>query len=175
MLCDKCNKNNATVHITKVINGHKEEVNLCESCAKQEQGIGITDNLDLMSSFSVQNILANILDYMNKPQEKNISYEITCPHCGTTYNEFKAKGLLGCSECYKVFNDSIIPIIKRIHGNVEHTGKIPEKSGQYIIKQRNLQQLRDKLQKCIKEEEYEKAAEIRDEIKLLENEKEEEA
>lgn len=40
------------------------------SCAKQEQGIGITDNLDLMSSFSVQNILANILDYMNKPQEK---------------------------------------------------------------------------------------------------------
>ncbi len=30
MLCDKCNKSNATVHITKVINGHKEEVNLCE-------------------------------------------------------------------------------------------------------------------------------------------------
>ncbi|EJO5349194.1 UvrB/UvrC motif-containing protein [Clostridium botulinum] len=175
MLCEKCNKNNATVHITKVVNGHKEEVNLCETCAKQEQGIKITDNLDFMSSFSVQNILSNILDYMNKPQEKSVSYEITCPHCGTTYNEFKMKGLLGCSECYKVFNDSIIPIIKRIHGSQDHTGKIPKKSGQYIIKQRKLHQLKEKLQICIKQEEYEKAAEIRDEIKALGNQGKEEA
>lgn len=175
MLCDKCNKNNATVHITKVINGHREEINLCEACAKEEKGLNIDNSLDIMSSFPVQNILANILDYINKPQQQDIAYEYKCSNCGTTYNEFKRQGLVGCSECYNTFGDSIMPIIKRIHGSVEHVGKIPEKSGQYIIRQKKIKELREKLQNCIKEEQYEEAAKIRDEIKLLEKEKKEEA
>ena len=35
MLCEKCKKNEANFHITRIINGVKEEQHLCEICAKE--------------------------------------------------------------------------------------------------------------------------------------------
>ena len=34
MLCQVCNKNEATVHYTKIINGEIEELHICEECAR---------------------------------------------------------------------------------------------------------------------------------------------
>lgn len=36
MLCDNCKKNEATVHMTRVVNGKKSERHLCNACAKQQ-------------------------------------------------------------------------------------------------------------------------------------------
>jgi protein arginine kinase activator len=169
MLCDRCKKNEATVHITKIVNGIKQEINLCEKCAMENGELSFVPQINFASPFSFQNILSGIMDYMNAPNETAASFDITCKNCGTSYREFKKTGLVGCSECYKEFSKILKPVIKRVQANLEHTGKIPKRSGEKIINRRNLMKLKQDLQKAIALEEYEKAAQIRDKIKELQS------
>lgn len=157
MMCESCGKNEAHVHLTKIINGAKQELNICENCAKE---------LDAFQSpFSFQNILSGIMEYMSPTTQIAKSYEIVCENCGTTYNDFKKYGLLGCSECYKSFAPYINTVVKRVQGNTEHIGKIPKKLGKGIIEKRRLASLKEDLQKAIANEEFEIAAQLRDKIK----------
>lgn len=157
MICESCGKNEAHVHLTKIINGQKQELNICENCAQELEGF--------QSPFSFQNILSGIMEYMSPTTQTAKSYEIVCKNCGTSYNDFKRYGLLGCSKCYKSFAPYINTVIKRVQGNTEHMGKIPKKLGKGIIEKRKLASLKEDLQKAIANEEFEKAAQIRDKIK----------
>lgn len=176
MLCSVCNKKEATVHISRIINGHKEELYLCEECAKNTEGLNINLELEpefnLASPFTFQSILSGIMDYMNKNGSNSLEQprESRCEHCGTTYSEFKEKGLLGCSYCYKNFGSTLNSVIRRVQGNVEHIGKIPKTAGKDILKKKAILDLKEKLQKVIAAEEYEKAAELRDRIREIEKE-----
>lgn len=169
MICDSCKKNEATIHITKILNGDKKELNLCEKCAKEKGELTFYSPIDISSSFTFQNILSGIMEHVGnvgKDAKNPYSY---CENCGTTYSEFKQRGLAGCSECYKSFSETINPIIRRVQGNIEHTGKIPKKLGKHIIEKKKLLKLREDLQNAITAEEYEKAAEIRDLIRKIQN------
>lgn len=172
MLCENCHKNEANVHFTQIINGKKQEMNLCESCANKLQGFSIGSDFGFGPSFSFQNILSGLMDYMSPSIQINKAFDISCKNCGTTFEDFKRTGLLGCSECYKTFRQSLNPVIKRVQGNVEHTGKIPKKMGKGIIEKKRLSKLKEDLQIAIANEEYEKAAEIRDMIKSLQDNEE---
>lgn len=167
MLCENCKKNEAAVHITKIINGKKQEMNICEKCAKELESFDIGGSMGFGSPFSFQNVLSGIMDYMSSSQQINKTVDLVCKNCGATYNDFKKYGLLGCSECYASFSPTIGPVIKRVQGNVEHVGKIPKKLGKDIMEKRRLSRLKEDLQKAIANEEYEKAAQIRDQIKTL--------
>ncbi|MFL0196202.1 UvrB/UvrC motif-containing protein [Clostridium sp. WILCCON 0269] len=168
MLCDICKKNDATVHVTKIINGYKQDINLCEKCAKEKGELNFVPQIEFVSSFGFQNILSGIMDYMsNANNEQYKSFDICCKNCNTSYSEFKKIGLVGCSECYKNFSNILEPIIKRVQANSDHTGKVPKKTGKNIIERKNLLKLKEELQKAISLEEYEKAATIRDRIKQL--------
>ena len=57
MLCERCHKNPATVHVTKVLNDKKTEVHLCEQCAKYSEDVPSFD-----PSFSINHFLANLID-----------------------------------------------------------------------------------------------------------------
>lgn len=59
------------------------------------------------------------------------------------------------------------PLFRRIHGNINHTGKIPKRAGGRLKTVRELETLKAELANAIKNEEYEKAAEIRDKIRAL--------
>lgn len=166
MLCEMCKKNNASVHIVRVINGIKQTLNICESCAKQSQGFTFGE-IQLEAPFTFQNMLSGLVDYINQSSHGTRNTESICPNCGMTYGEFKQKGLMGCAMCYKHFSSTIMPVIKRVQGNTEHIGKIPVKSGKEIMERKKLLNLKEELQKAILEEEYEKAAEIRDRIREI--------
>jgi protein arginine kinase activator len=84
------------------------------------------------------------------------------------FSDIKQTGKLGCSQCYKAFDTELEPTLRRIHGNSRHVGKIPLRGGQKAFLKKELDQLKSKLQQSVKEEKYEQAAEIRDQIKLLE-------
>jgi protein arginine kinase activator len=86
-----------------------------------------------------------------------------------TIREFKEKGILGCSECYKAFAPTVNPVISRVQGKTEHIGKIPVKSGKGIAERKKLLNLKQELQRAIAMEEYEKAAEIRDKMREISN------
>lgn len=171
MLCENCKKNEATIHITKIVNGVKREANLCEKCAREKQGLEFnSDFLDVGAPFTFQNILSGIVDYISQANNIDNNAEPVCPNCGTTYSEFKKTGLLGCSQCYKNFKQTVMPIINRVQLSSEHKGKIPKKLGKDIIEKKRIVTLKEELQKAIAAEEYEKAAEIRDKIKELQRE-----
>ncbi len=166
MLCERCNKKQATVFITKVINGEKQEVKLCDKCASESSDIKINFDMSMPGGFGIQNVISGIMDYLNQSPQP-VRKEPSCKYCGTTYSEFKRKGLLGCSSCYDEFMEVLTPIIKRVQGNVEHVGKFPNKCGKEIMEKRKLSQLKEELQKAIALEQYERAAEIRDTLKEL--------
>ena len=170
MLCDKCQKNPATVHIVKVINGDKTEMNLCHACAQEIQEIAFRGAS--ISPFSFQNLISGFVDHMGKIADQESKPKLCCSNCGVTSEEFKRTGLVGCEQCYKTFTSIISPIIQRVQGKTEHKGKFPKKAGRELINKKRVTKLKEELQKAILEEEYEKAAIITDEIKNLQNNKE---
>ncbi|WP_123054757.1 UvrB/UvrC motif-containing protein [Clostridium sp. JN-1] len=172
MLCESCKKNEATVHITKIINGVKKELNLCEKCANENGEFNFVPQIDFFSApFTFQNVLSGMMDYIgNSNNTAQYNFNVTCSNCNLNFEEFKRTGLVGCSNCYKNFGSTLIPIIKRVQGNLEHTGKIPKRVGKNLIHKNKLLELKNELQKCIDNEEYEKAAKIRDEIKEINKE-----
>jgi protein arginine kinase activator len=167
MICEMCKKNNASVHIVRLVNGIKQTLNICESCAKQSQGLSFIGEAKLESPFTFQSILSGMVDYINQSSHSIRNTEVVCPNCGMTYGEFKQYGYMGCETCYRQFSSTIMPVIKRVQGNTEHVGKMPVKSGKEIMEKKRLMNLKEELQKAILEEEYEKAAEIRDRIREL--------
>ncbi len=161
MLCERCKKNDASYHITKIINNKKVDLHLCEQCARELGEIG--------SPFSFQNILSELMGYISQPYELEKHYEPRCSNCGTHFSEFKNGGLLGCSECYRIFNDELNPVLKRVQGSMKHVGKIPKSRGKARAVSNDINGLQIMLQKAIENEEFEEAAKIRDEIKKLQN------
>lgn len=167
MLCDNCKKNEANVHITKIINNDKTVLNLCEECAQEYQKqMGFAQ-----PAFSFHKFLASLLEQSNMMTGKpDVSPGIVkCPLCGTTRQVFSQYGKLGCDRCYDTFESSLSPLIRRVHGRERHTGKVPKRSGQDIRLKKQLAGLKMKLQELVAKEEFEEAAKVRDQIRALEN------
>jgi len=167
MYCEECEKRPAVVHVTKIVNGQKIEKHLCEQCAKKQQDqIGFT----FLPDFSFSNFISSMLDMDSFSTFGNIkTEEIVCDKCGLTYSQFAKIGRLGCDKCYGIYGNKLDHLLKRIHGNTKHNGKIPKRSGEDLRFKMELQNARLELQKAVVEEEFERAAILRDKIKELEN------
>ena len=163
MLCDICKKNPATIHFTQIINGKVTEVHICEKCAI-EKGLLNKDKMD----FSIGDILSGFLSGKTEPERKEgIKADIKCSFCGMTYSDFQKTGKLGCSECYHAFEKQLLSLFRKVHGTTQHTGKIPKRISQYMTDKRQVNELRQQLEAAIKEERFEDAAALRDEIKKV--------
>lgn len=170
MICEKCKKNEAKIRLIKLINKERTETWLCEGCAKEITEITLISSLDPIQGASFQNILNGYFEVLNNNNKEKI--EVVCKSCGLKYSEFRKSGELGCASCYDSFTEFLRPMIKRIHGDLEHIGKIPTKAGNEFIEIKRIKRLKEDLKKCISDEEYESAAVLRDEIKKLECSKE---
>ena len=157
MLCNDCGKNPATVHTVKIINGEKTEEYLCEECAQKRQDA---------NAFSTGDLLKSFFEFGSMPSIRSI----VCKNCGTSAMDFRRTGLLGCSECYRDLSEEVIPVLTKIHGKVEHTGFSPQETGENAKRMKRLSDLKDQLSTAIKEERFEDAAKLRDEINSLNQE-----
>jgi protein arginine kinase activator len=171
--CQECQQHQATIHFTKIINGEKTEMHLCESCAKDKDGF-----FGSPSSYSMNSLLSGLLNFdysLQGAASHNVDQkQVECDFCGLTYEMFSKTGLFGCASCYKTFSNKLEPIIKRVHsGNTTHGGKIPKRIGGHIHLQKEMKKLKEDLRECIENEEFEKAAVVRDELKALEKKIEE--
>lgn len=171
MLCNICNKNQATVHLTEIIDEQMSELHLCDECARKK-------SMQMEQQFGLSDLLAGLVDYGKQfgGTEKSAT-ALQCGHCGLTYEDFRKIGRLGCSECYASFAKYLAPLLKRIHGASAHTGKFPP--GQIpdtpkppqkakIAKDVTVEELKARLQQAIEAEEFEEAARLRDKIKDFE-------
>lgn len=185
MNCQNCGKKEATVRYTQIINGIKSEIRLCESCAKK---LGVSSyQFDLPMGFA--DFLGDFFeDYEADMLPNFLKEEVTCKICGSRYEDFMQNGLLGCPDCYEVFSYRLDPIINKLQGSTKHIGrgiksskrknireeskiinnlkeKVASKENIDTDKESKIKKLNTDLKKAIKEERYEDAATIRDEIK----------
>ncbi len=153
MKCDLCDKD-AVVHLTQVVNGEMKEVHLCEEHAK-EQGI------DINSPISITDILMGLGE-----AKQGIEHELSpaCPRCGMAREEFRKRGRLGCPDCYKTFMAELAVAIKAMHHSTQHIGKIPGHEGAQTRIKSQIARFRKELDAAIAREDYEKAAQLRDQI-----------
>ena len=183
MLCDNCGKREANVRYSENINGKTRELNLCEECS-EKLGIG---QMDFSMPMDFSNFFGDFVEEFTKPEWMpllNNVKTLTCNNCGYTFDDIVNTGKLGCPNCYDVFESELDPIIKRIQGTNRHVGRIGKIIDNKINKKYNkteentdkkeektkLEQLQEDLKNAIKEERYEDAAKIRDEIKKNEKE-----
>lgn len=158
MICELCNQNNATLHLTSIINGQKIERNVCTQCALKHGMNGM--------GFNIGNLFGS---FVKMPQEKTKSL-YSCPECGMDLERFRENGRLGCTQCYEALREPLIPILEGIHGKCRHKGTVPEHMEKEFEEIQKMDLLRNELQECITMENYERAAQIRDEMRALSGE-----
>ena len=180
MLCQNCGKNEANVKYTQIINGVKKEMILCEKCSKE---LGV-DKMDFSMPISFSSFLGDFFDDEKEFLPSFMAPEkLICDKCGMTYDDFINTGKFGCENCYEVFSNKIDSVLKNIHGLNRHVGRgIPARLNEKTENINNkveqndnknseddkLESLKNDLKQAIKEERYEDAAKLRDEIKKLE-------
>lgn len=165
-LCQRCKARPASILVSRVVNGTKTDRYLCESCAKDEGAFHIM----LSPPFTVHHMLGGLIGAPGTAPraQRDQGLDVRCPACGQSYQEFTGTGRLGCAHCYTAFREELSPLIRRVQAGTEHRGKVPVRTGGEMRKKRQLDELREALKACISREEFEKAAELRDQIRLLE-------
>lgn len=160
MTCDECGKRQATIRYTEMVDGGLSTWNLCDECARKK---GVTGSLSSLAAPLV-NILMGLLGESGETgrQGEGPDEGPACPQCGLSYREFRASGRLGCGACYESFRDELLPLIRRIHGSTRHVGRVPPGLPVDSKTERELGRLEAELDRAVKREEYERAAELRD-------------
>jgi protein arginine kinase activator len=157
--CSRCSKS-ATLHITELQKGVVQELHLCESCAHEylsaPQGGPVSD---------VESLAEKIAEAAGEQELEELD-QLVCPNCGITFREFRSQGRLGCPHDYI----ALMPLLENIHGETQHAGKVPKRAPDASQQQYRLIKLRNDLRSAVEDEEYERAARLRDEISALETE-----
>jgi protein arginine kinase activator len=168
MLCERCGKKNADVHIRQAVQGVVSEHHLCRDCAR-ELSPSWKPGGDFLE-FSIGTFLENLCKSLGPsiPDEgKNCRKIPPCPRCGLDFEEFRKTGRFGCAGCYEAFREWIRPLFVRIHGSEAYRGPAPEGipvSGA----EDELSLLKKQLKDAVDAERYEMAATLRDRIRVLE-------
>ena len=156
LLCQNCQTKDAAVHFKQIINGEAVELHLCPDCART---MGYSDLPGIFqASFDML--------FGSSSSKTGIS-DRRCPTCGLTFGDISHTGLPGCPDCYKVFGDKLMPSVRRLHGRAVFMGKIPESAGREAKNDRKIKELISQLNDAVSQQNYERAAFLRDEIKAL--------
>ena len=163
MKCVKCKVNDATTHVKRIVNGEYEEYMLCADCA-HEMGFNNVFDSTMPDMFGglIKSIFGTALPARSQATR--------CDVCGATYGDITNTGKVGCAHCYELFLPQILPSLKRIHGNTTHCGKRPDAMSVDVVNDSTdeiseIDTLKAELKVAIEEQNFERAAQLRDMIK----------
>ena len=169
MLCDNCGKREANVRYSENINGRKKELHLCEECSKK---LGI-ENMDFNMPIDFSSFFGGLLEDFGTNDFMPLFNEVKqlkCDNCGYTFEDIVNTGKVGCENCYKIFYDKMIPSIERLHGNTKHVGKVSLGASSKAKLTSEIEKKKLLLKEAIDKQEFEQAAKIRDQIKKMKEE-----
>ncbi len=165
MICQICKQNQATIHLTQQKNDRVVKIHVCRMCA-EEKGFDYLEK----SNFALGNIISGLFgdsaDAARIKKKKHV-----CTLCGTSHEDFRDVAKLGCSECYEFFKPHVLSVLRNLHVKTQHFGKCPKSRGERAETVRRATLLQEELELSIAEECYERAAEIRDELRELNGKK----
>lgn len=156
MMCGNCQKQRATWHLTTFVEGRPVQKHLCDECYRKTEGTGAAEG----GAFA--RLIAAVV-----PELKEMALR-QCPDCGLDYLEFRQSMRLGCPRDYEAFEKPLTQLLEHIHGSVQHNGKVPPAAGKEEAVHSRVRSLKRQQKKAIAEENYERAADLRDRIKELE-------
>lgn len=169
MQCEQCKQREATTHIRRIVNGVGEDLHLCAACA-QSAGLGALAAPGF--SLNLGELFSGILGSSAAAQAVALAPAKRCGFCGSSMREIINSGHVGCATCYETFYDQLEPTLQRVHGNLlRHKGKTPAadpETQSRLQKEKTLAGLREQIAAAVREENYEAAAALRDQIKELE-------
>ena len=134
------------------------KVDLCEACSKEK-------NVNDPTGGSLSSIFLGMAGAEEFEFEADESAaDKKCPTCGFSQADFKKAGRYGCPECYTAFKANLDGLLRSMHRDVQHVGKTPKAFKQTAGVAEKLKRLEAKMDKAIAKEDFEAAAELRDEI-----------
>jgi protein arginine kinase activator len=156
MMCQRCQEE-ASVHLTETVEGRRRELHLCAPCARKA-GLDLPEAPpELALDAVVQGlIVAHVGELVGELAD------LTCPDCGLKFMEFRARGRLGCPNDYGVFARGLLPLVQHAHVATRHVGKVARRRPEASQRLR----LRTRLREAIAREDYEQAAQLRDQLRL---------
>jgi protein arginine kinase activator len=164
MSCDQCHEREAVIHLTQIVNEQVTTLHLCERCAA-EKGVESPGNV-------VKTPLGSFLAAMGKdlPEvEATPRAGDSCPRCGGSLEDFRESGRLGCPECYRAFEAPLRDLLRRLHGSTHHVGeRYTDHGGAPAETRMDTTELREQLRQAVETENFERAAELRDRLRVLE-------
>jgi protein arginine kinase activator len=166
MQCQKCKQQSATIHLTEIHNGKRQETHLCPVCA-EEEGLAVKNQVPL------NELLSTLLAAQSQSQDPQsadpkVTTDLLCESCGTTFDQFKKEASLGCPDDYEAFEKPLKLILENAHnGNTEHVGKAPSSLPGDQQAQYQLAQLRKQLDEAVRMENYELAANLKSKIEHM--------
>ena len=149
--------------LTQIVNGQVSELALCESCARAK-GLFDPQSLTFAEKFfpeefkqRVDKLVRELTGNAETTSEPAppMSMFNRCPVCGFSVDNYRNTGHLGCPDCYKVFARELDPTAE-----IEDE---PETEAPALTRAR----LQKELQQAIERENYERAAQLRDQINAL--------
>lgn len=162
MKCTHCHEREANTHIKRNINGKKEEMHLCEECAKE---LGVLDEFSF-EPFSMDSFFGNLLG-AGAAAVNSLTGVDRCTYCGTSFNDIVKSGRVGCAHCYDRFENKLAPSIEKLHGSAKHIGKNVSYTEETEEEISEIDKLKADLKTAIQEQRFEDAAVLRDKIKEL--------
>ena len=155
ILCDKCKTKEAVIHRIVITNGKKHAQHFCSECASQS-GVMVFK-------------LPTFAELADDANSTNAAFAKKCV-CGHTFGQFKRTGVLGCAECYKTFESELAPVISSAQlGRSQHQNRSLKNDTHDDIAS-----LQKKLDEAVAAEEHEEAAVLRDRIRALSRDTQEE-
>ena len=151
------------MNFTQIVKDEMSTFHLCEACAA-EKGL---EPAPASTNLPLTDFLAHMGD--ERGQDDDVASDHQCSFCGLTFAQFRETGRLGCPHCYQTFEPHLRRLLRRIHGSVQHVGKVylpPDPTASDMEKR--LDGLRRKLHRGIEAEDFERAAEVRDQIRSME-------
>jgi protein arginine kinase activator len=163
MKCEICGVRKAVIHIQQVKGKERIDLHLCEECALA-RGIGGEVDSDQRFELSISNLLNGLVDIGKMKRAK----DRICPQCGSSWESIRKRDKIGCAECYITFSEEIRFMLEKIGARGSHRGKLPRRLNTYKKYLVDVVKLKDGLKEALKNEDYEKAARLRDRIRELE-------
>jgi len=167
MLCPECNEREATIHLTQIINNEKISTSMCQECAARQGFHSPLDNVP----FPLADILSGMTKHMPRKASDQGGEKLVCPKCHMDFEQFANQGRFGCGECYQAFRPRLEVIMRKIHGaslhRGRHPGMEPTSAAGALVPVKEEERLDKALKQAIEDEDFERAAELRDKLHAL--------
>ena len=155
--CQQCGQRPATIQFTDLSTGRPVKRHLCEACYDKQEDT---------PPISATKILSQLIGAVAPELHKLATLQ--CPQCGINYLEFRQSLQLGCARDYEVFGEALDDLLERVQGAKRHVGRGPAGAAQRNARGPRLAALRREMNEAVSNEDYERAATVRDEIAKLE-------